>query len=156
MDIQEKIHSTFASVATSMGYNEVHGRIISALMVAGKPLSSEELSKETGYSPSAISLSLDLLELVGIIKKSKNVGDRRVYAQMDGDLLEGLRNAFFFKIKKSVAGTLSEFEKHKMHNHDETTLKTIEALEREVQRFDEYINRLMKVEPPKINISDND
>ncbi len=148
MDIQEKIHSTFAAVATSMGYNEVHGRIISALMVAGKPLSSEELSKETGYSPSAISLSLDLLELVGIIKKSKNVGDRRVYAQLDGDMLEGLRNAFFFKIKKSIASTLSEFEKHR-NNADIDTLKTIEALEREVRRFDEYIDRLIKVEPPK-------
>jgi DNA-binding transcriptional regulator GbsR (MarR family) len=148
MDIQEKIHSTFAAVATSMGYNEVHGRIISVLMVAGKPLSSEELSRETGYSPSAISLSLDLLELVGIIKKLKNVGDRRVYAQMDGDLLEGLRNAFFFKIKKSIASTLSEFERHR-NSADVDTLKTIEALEHEVRRFDEYIDRLIKVEPPK-------
>ena len=148
MDITEKIHSTFASVATSMGYNEVHGRIISALMVAGKPLSSEELSKETGYSPSAISLSLDLLELVGIVRKVKNAGDRRVYAQMDGDMLEGLRNAFFFKIKKNIASTLSEFERHRQGS-DEQTLRTIEALEREVRRFDEYINRLMSIEPPK-------
>ena len=149
MEIHEKIHSTFSSVATSMGYNEVHGRIISALMVAGKPLSSEEIRKERGYSPSAVSLSLDLLELVGIVKKMKTAGDRRVYAQMDGDLLEGLRNAFFFKIKKNIASTLSEFEKHKAHNHDAETLKTIESLEHEVRRFDEYINRLMKVEPPK-------
>ncbi len=149
MEIQEKVHSTFASVATSMGYSEVHGRIISVLMAAGKPLSSEEISRETGYSPSAVSLSLDLLELVGIVKKVKNVGDRRVYAQMDGDLLEGLRNAFFFKIKKNIAGTLNEFDQHKAHNHDDNTLKMIETLEREVRRFDEYINNLMKVEPPK-------
>ncbi len=147
MEIHEKIHSTFAAVATSMGYNEVHGRIISVLMVAGRPLSSEEISNETGYSPSAISLSLDLLELVGIVKKIKNAGDRRVYAQMDGDLLEGLRNAFFFKIKKNIASTLSEFEKHRQSS-DKETLQTIEALEHEVRRFGEYINNLIKVDPP--------
>ena len=44
----EKIHSTFAAVATSLGYSEVHGRIIAALLVNQEPLSLQELSEKTG------------------------------------------------------------------------------------------------------------
>ncbi len=68
-NIEEHIYSTFASIASAIGYSEVHGRIIAALLVSDRPLSLEELSKKTNYSLAAISLSLDLLEIIGMIKK---------------------------------------------------------------------------------------
>lgn len=145
----ERIHSAFAGVASSMGYSEMHGRVISALMLSDKPLSSEELSKETGYSPSAISLSLDLLELVGIVKKVKNTGDRRLYARLDGDLIEGLRGAFFFKLRKNITGILDEFAQYRAATEDEKMLATIGTLEKEVRRLDEYVKRLAAVEVPR-------
>ena len=62
-EVEKEIYSTFAEVAKGIGYSEIHGRIIGALMVGGKRLSLQELSKRTGYSASTISLSLELLEL---------------------------------------------------------------------------------------------
>ena len=54
-DIQNKIYSTFASVASSIGYSPLHGKIIGVLLVKNRPISLQDLAKETGYSPSMLS-----------------------------------------------------------------------------------------------------
>ena len=61
--VQERIYSTFGEVASSIGYSPIHGRIIGALLVNGGELSLQAVARETGYSLSMVSLSLDLLEL---------------------------------------------------------------------------------------------
>ena len=147
MNGEEKIHSTFASVATSLGYSEVHGRIISALLVAGQPLSLEELTQQTKYSPASISLSLDLLEIIGIVKKMKDRGDRKLYAKLDGDLIEGLRSAMMLKLQKEITNTLDELSA--IRNSDIKTKKAVAAVEKEVRRLQEYIKRLSEVPVPK-------
>ncbi|HLD38741.1 MAG TPA: hypothetical protein VJB05_00320 [archaeon] len=147
MNGEEKIHSTFASVAASLGYSEVHGRIISALLVAGQPLSLEELTQQTKYSPASISLSLDLLEIIGIIKKMKDRGDRKLYAKLDGDLIEGVRNAMMLKLQKEITNTLDEL--NTIRNSDTKTKKAVAAVEKEVRRLQEYIQRLSEVPVPK-------
>ncbi|MBI3190707.1 hypothetical protein HYZ41_03310 [archaeon] len=143
---EEKIYSTFSSVASSMGYSEVHGRIISALLVTGKPMSMDDLIKVTKYSAASISLSLDLLEILGIVKKFRQKGDRKIYVRLDGDLIEGLRNAMLLKLRKEIAQTLNEFESMKT---DENSKKTIKAIEKEVKRLREYVDRLSEVSLPK-------
>jgi DNA-binding transcriptional regulator GbsR (MarR family) len=143
--MEEKIHTIFASVASSLGYSEVHGRIISALMVAQKPLSLDELVKQTKYSPASISLSLDLLEIMGIVKKMRDRGDRKLYARLEGDLIEGLRNAMVIKLQKEITGTLSELSQFKT---DSKTRNAAAALEKEVRRLQEYVQRLSEVPVP--------
>ena len=145
-DFQEKIHSTFTSIASSLGYSEVHGRIISALLISGKEMSMDDIVKSTKYSAASISLSLDLLELVGIIKKFRRRGDRKLYVRLDGDLLEGLRNALLLKLHKEIAHTLNEFEDMK---GDEKSKKSVRTIEKEVRRLQEYVTRLSKVPVPK-------
>jgi DNA-binding transcriptional regulator GbsR (MarR family) len=145
-EINDKIYGTFSAVATSLGYSEVHGRIISCMLVEDRTLSMDELSKITGYSPASISPSLDLLELVGIVKKVKVKGDRRLYARLDGDLLEGLRNALLLKLKKEIVRTLDELSVMKTNKRNS---KTIAAIEGELRRLDVYVKRLSEVPLPK-------
>ena len=142
----EKIYSTFSSVASALGYSEVHGRIISAMLVAGKPMCMDELVKETGYSSASISLSLDLLEIIGIVKKFRNHGDRKLYVKLDGDLIEGMRSAFLMKLRKEISVTLSELDEMKT---DEKSRNTIKLLDKEVRRLQEYVTRLSEVPIPK-------
>lgn len=145
---EERILRTFASVASSLGYSDVHGRILAVLLAADKPLSLQELSRKTGYSDSAISLSLDLLELVGLIRKIKNIGDRKLYVSLEGDLLDGLRRALMLKVQKEIIVSLAEFENYKNLN-DAKTKRTIEILEKEIRRLQQYVNSLAEVEIPK-------
>jgi len=150
-DIEKDIYSSFATLASTIGYSEIHGRTIAALMVYGKKLSLQDLAKKTGYSISTLSLSLDLLEFFGMIKKIKNAGDRKLYIELHGDLLEGLKKAFIVRIQKSVNDSLKRFENYKENlkafkNKDSKRVMTaLNILEEDVKRLDKYINLLSKL-----------
>jgi len=142
MDAEKEIYSLFSSVTSALGYSEVHGRIIAALLVAKRPLSLDELSKKIGYSTSSVSLSLDFLELLDVIKRVKKPKDKKLYVELQGDLLDCLRKVVLFKTKKNVETTLEEFKKHSASN------SSIKVLEKELLRLKKYIELLSKVKLP--------
>ena len=148
-DIGKKIFATFGNVASSLGFSEVHGMIIGAVLVANRPLSLQDIAKRTGYSLSSISVSIDLLELVGVVRKIKNLGDRKIYVKLEGDLIESLKKAFMLKIQKEIFLTKAELGKYRSAAKDQNMKRTVEILEREVNRLQAYINRLAEIELPK-------
>ena len=128
--------------------------IIGALLVNNKRLSLQELAEETGYSLSTVSLSLDFLEVMGMIKKVKNVGDRKLYIELQGDLLEGLKRAFVLNLQKNISGTLENFERSKTDldgiksEESKKVRKALETLEGQVKRLENYINMFSKLKLP--------
>ncbi len=153
-DIERKIFNTFAEVARSIGYSPLHGKLIGVLLVKGKPVSLQELAKETGYSAGMVSLSLDLLELLSVIKRVKKEGDRQLYISLAGDLLECLKNAITLKVEKSIKESLIDFEAAKDQlskmkgEQTENTKKTLEILESELNRLHKYISLLSEIRLP--------
>ena len=145
MDAEKEIYSLFSNVASELGYSEVHGRLIAALLVEGKPLSMDELKERIGYSASSISLSLDFLEMLDVIRRIKKPSDKKLYIELQGDLLDCLRKAILFKAERNIDATLKEFEKYK--NGD--TKNIVKVLEKEIRRLKRYINLLSKVKLPK-------
>lgn len=154
--IKARLYSSFANVAALMGYSEVHGRIIAALSGAGEPMSLSDLAKETGYSLSSISTSLDLLEVLGMVRKVKVAGDRRVYVQLEGDLLEGLKRAVVMKGKEGVGNAFSEFKHYEAalatlpDDADRAKVANILAtLRGELEMLQAYLDLLGEIQLPK-------
>lgn len=155
-DIEEKIYSTFSDVASSIGYSPLHGKIIGVLLVKGKSISLQDLAKETGYSLSMISLSLDFLEILGVIKKVKKTGDRKLYLSLHGDLLEALKTAIVLRTSKSIKTSLADFELAKNDlekisensREKESAIKTIDVLENEIKRLKKYMDILSEIRLP--------
>lgn len=153
-DIEKKIFSTFSDVATSLGYSSLHGKIIGVLLVKGKPMSLQELAKETGYSTSMISLSSDLLEVLGVVKKIKKTADRKLYIELSSDLLECLKNAIILKSRKSIRNTLQDFRSmerkiEKLPLEERKNIKkTISILEDQIKRLDKYLKLIEEIKLP--------
>jgi len=154
-EIERKILSTFSDTANALGYSPLHGSIIGVLLVRDKPMSLQEIAQETGYSTSMVSLSLDLLEVLAVIKKIKKTGDRKLYIQLDGDLLEVLKNAIIIKMSKSINGSLADFaESRKQLNSvgngadRERIRKKLDILEKELKRLKTYVDILSDVKLP--------
>jgi len=145
MDTEKEVYSLFSNVASSLGYSEVHGRIIAAMLVERKPMSLDKLRTKIGYSSSSVSLSLDFLEMIGVVRRVKKPLDKKLYIKLQGDLLECLRRVILFKAQKNIDSTLEEFEKYK-NNSD--MKRTVNVLEKELKRFERYINLLSKVKLP--------
>ena len=152
--VQERIFSIFSELASTLGYSPIHGKIIGALLVEGKPVSMQELARKTRYSTGMISLSLDLLEVLGVIKKIKKTGDRKLYVKLYGDLLEILKNAVIIKVKKGIVESLRDLEENKKEvmklggAERKNMENTIKILEKEIKRLEHYINLLSDIRLP--------
>jgi DNA-binding transcriptional regulator GbsR (MarR family) len=152
--VGEGVLSIFSELAGMLGYSPIHGRIIGALLAETKPVSLEELARRTSYSTGMISLSLDLLEVLGAIKRVKKPGDRRLYVQLEGDLLTILKRAVTTRVKQGVEGSLRDLkekrrEVEKLQGKDkEYLLKTLDILERDIRRLEKYVNLLSGIRLP--------
>ncbi len=152
--LEKKIMSNFAAVAETIGYSPLHGKIIGVLLIRDKPISLQDLAKETGYSSSMISLSLDFLEVMEVVKKVKKAGDRKLYVRLNGDLLDILKKAVVVRVKKTLADSLKEFDESREHlegldkDEQKRIKRIIDVLEKEIKRLDYYINMLAQIKLP--------
>lgn len=153
--IQERIYSAFAEVARTIGYSPIHGKIIGALLVNGGELSLQAVARETSYSISMVSLSLDLLELMGIIRKSRKPGDRNLYISLQGDLLETLKDAIVMRIRKSIDTIMEDFRNSRDEirslppEESEKVRASIRILEGEIRRLESYVGMLSSARLPR-------
>lgn len=138
----KQLCETFAEIAKSLGYSELHGLIIANLLVENK-LSLEELRKRTGYSLSSISASIDLLEILGMVRKERK--GKKVYANFNGDILEALKNLMLLKIKKSIVLAKKEFKQYEKKLKNKKSKKAIQILSKEIKRLEKYIDKLAEV-----------
>jgi DNA-binding transcriptional regulator GbsR (MarR family) len=153
--LEAEILTVFSGLAGSIGYSPIHGKIIGALLVEGKALSLQELAERTDYSPGMVSLSLDLLEVLGVVKRVKKTGDRKLYIKLEGDLLEVLKNAVAIKVRKGIEHSLADVsEKRKKvaamkeSEERERLAKTLDAFERELRRLSRYVSLLSGMKLP--------
>ncbi|MDI6826161.1 MAG: hypothetical protein QMD36_03135 [Candidatus Aenigmarchaeota archaeon] len=153
-EIKEKIYSIFANIANSLGYSEVYGRIIACLLIHEGPVALNDIAKETGYSSSMVSLSVDFLENIGMVKRVKKPADKKLYLQSSGSLLDGLKKAVLMKIEKNVSDSLQKYELYKRElkkirsMESERLLKAIEKLGKEIKKLDSYVKILSKFKLP--------
>ncbi|MCD6476732.1 MAG: hypothetical protein J7K26_01010 [Candidatus Aenigmarchaeota archaeon] len=147
-NIEKEIVNSFANIATTIGYSDIHGKIIAELLVKGEPMSLKELSKKIGCSLSTISLSLDLLDVFGIIRKIKKSKDRNLYIELQGSLLKGLKTAFLVRIENSIHDTLEKFElyeKELKKSKNKKSLKALKILKNEIKKLERYMKLLNKI-----------
>jgi DNA-binding transcriptional regulator GbsR (MarR family) len=153
-EIEKSILDTFSELAKSIGLSPVHGNIIGSLIVGGGSMSLQDMSKRTGYSTSMISLSMDFLEILGIVRKVKKARDRRLYIELNGNLLESLKKIFLMRVKKGIAGSLADFANAKARlakaqgEGKKDVLSAIEMLEKEIKRLDKYVTLLSAMKLP--------
>ena len=153
-EIEKSILETFSDLAKSMGFSPIHGNIIGSLIIGGGSMTLQEMAKKTGYSASMISLSMDLLEMLGIVRKVKKSCDRKLYIELTGDLLESLKKVFLMRVKKGISGSLHAFGDSKdrlsrLHGKEkEEVLKAINLLEKEIKRLDTYVTLLSGMKLP--------
>jgi len=153
--LEADIIDTFSDITSHLGYNSTHGKILAVLLMQKGPISLTELAKKTGYSISSISISLDFLELFGMIKKIKRPHDRKLYVELTGDLLEGLKTAVVLKLQTGITRVNSKFsmykgELSKSKSEDaRRLLASVKKLERELNRMDKYVAQLSAIELPK-------
>lgn len=151
-EIESNITETFGNIASTLGYSNLHGKILAVLTMEGKSISIQDIADKLKYSLSTISLSVDFLEALGVIKKMRKNSDRKVYVQLAADLMECLRKVILVKVEKSIDDSLRDFEtaKRKLEAKKEARadklLKTINLLEKESKKLKGFLDLIKTVD----------
>ncbi len=109
----------FIQVFRNFGLDTLGAKLIGALFLEPGELSLDELSNRTGYSLASVSSKLKSFESLGLIKRLKKPGSKKIYYYMDSDVTVIMRNKFrafnnlYFEPAKKVLPTLIERNKNK-------------------------------------------
>lgn len=133
-------HKIFCSLVETLGYSRVHAAILSCLFVR-KEMSLREIAEKTGYSLPAVSLSLDMLELLGLIRRFRKDKSKEIFVAIEGDLLLALKEIVLMKINRGISKALDELKKE---GGDEA-----EKIEKEILRLKKYVSALNEVGVPE-------
>ncbi len=145
---EEEFMDLVMSVAKAKGADELTARIVAVLFIEPKEISLEELSKRTGYSLSAISMSMKFMEKTPFIRRIKLPGSKKVYFYMEKDLF----GIFMRHIKmenelalKPMKERLPEIiKRYRKENYPKEELKILEMHYNNVMIFSDLMNKMVE------------
>ena len=111
----EDLLDNFELLFKARGMSALHGRVFGTLLISDKALSQEEIAEKTGYSIPAISIALDELSRLRLIRKERKSGDRKYYYSTDAKLSQ-----IFYSFLESI--------------HDEHVVPFLRALRSKKQK----------------------
>ena len=121
-----------AGLVENWGMVGAAGRIYGVLLLSNKPLSMEDISKESGYSASSVCQYMRLLENYGDVKRTKRPGSKKVYFEVDLDFERVLNKQFRYLLEYVTANidmmdrSMKEYNKLKEKVEDAKLRKEIE------------------------------
>ncbi len=128
--------ANFEVLFKARGLSAVHGRVFGTLLLSGAQMTQKQIARESGYSVPAVSIALDELVKLGLVKKRKK--QRTFYYSADADLPK-IMHDFLKTIKKDyVEPFLREIKEY-------PRTEPVKKFEKSMKNLDNYLSRLLEV-----------
>lgn len=145
---KEEFMELVMSIAKAKGADELTSRIISTLFIEPKEISLDELAKRTGYSLSAISMSMKLIEKTPFIKRIKVPGSKKVYFYMEKDLfgifMRHIKMENELALKPMMEKLPEIIKRYKRENYPKEELKILEMHYNNVMIFGDLMKKMVE------------
>jgi DNA-binding transcriptional regulator GbsR (MarR family) len=91
---EEVLYRKGVEVGRKMGGNTLTAKVYTELFLEPSPISLEELSEKTGYSLASVSNAVRILQDVKKIRRIKHPGSKKVYVELEKDIVLTLHQHF--------------------------------------------------------------
>ena len=151
-DIDRDFERAFVEIGNSYGVSPSYSRILFYLQINDE-ISMDDLAKKTGYSLATISNNIRLLENMGVVKRIKYPGSKKIYLRMEHNTTSIIKKAIMAKYELQIK-PLKEMlpyikERYAKANVDKKVvtkrIKAIERLEDKIEFFDKIANFILEV-----------
>ncbi|WP_269850600.1 GbsR/MarR family transcriptional regulator [Methanosarcina horonobensis] len=112
------------------GLDELTSQILAVLFIEPEEIPLEELAEKTGYSLSAVSTASKFLASIGLIKKFRKPGSKKVYLFMEKDMISiGVRilrakyENVILPTKQVLPGIIEAYKKKKIPKRPQKSWK---------------------------------
>jgi DNA-binding transcriptional regulator GbsR (MarR family) len=137
-------------IQRAKGLDELSSKLIGALFIEPHEITLDELKERTGYSLSALCMSMKFLEKIGIVERSKKPGSKKVYFYMKKDMssmlmeiVKKLENNVSM-LKSRIPGIIEKYKLEKSKSSKEE-LKILEDYYKQLMMFERIMKRMTEM-----------
>ena len=151
---KEEFIELMVEIQREKGLDELSSKLIGIMFIEPHDVTLEELSKRTGYSLSAVCTSMKFLEKLGLIKRFKKPGSRKLYFFMGKDMPSMLTEMvkrfekYTSTLKTRIPGIIEAYRKEKSKSSREE-LKIVEKYYEQLILFDNMMKKLIEMTETK-------
>jgi DNA-binding transcriptional regulator GbsR (MarR family) len=133
------------------GMDNTNKVIFYNLYLESEAIPMEELAKKTGYSLATVCNKIKFLEHIGLLKKTRKPGSKKIFVYMEKDFLESTKRHFvsqhepFIRTIKEKLPLLIEKYKGKVKSEDDKKkIKLLENLYKQTLKLEVLIKEIIK------------
>jgi DNA-binding transcriptional regulator GbsR (MarR family) len=151
-NLKKEVIEYFVQATRGQGVeDDALATIMGHLYIEPEEICLEELAENTGYSLSTISNKIKVMELSGIIKKSRKPGTKKVFVYMEKDFLEyskkllmRKRVAVFELAKQKVPELIKRYKDKAKTDKQKKRIKIMQDYLHQVEILDKSFEKMIQ------------
>jgi DNA-binding transcriptional regulator GbsR (MarR family) len=147
-DIDSKFLELYQKIGNMQGMNSLFTRIFSILYIEPDEISMDEVAEKTGYSLASISNSIKMLETMGLVRKSRHPGTKKIFLYMEKDFNKLIKLFMIKKQENIISLVKSEVpsiikESKPTSEKSKKKLKILENYYKQILGFEKIVKKII-------------
>jgi len=149
-DIDSRFLALYQKIGSMQGMNSLFIRIFSILYIEPEEISMDEVAEKTGYSLASISNSIKMLETMGLVRKNRRPGTKKIFLYMEKDFNKLTKQIMIKKQENIISMIKSEIpsiikESKPISEKDKKKLKILENYYKQILGFEKVIKKMIEM-----------
>ena len=149
--IEEEFVNLYKEIGKNQGLDDLFLSIFSLTYISPDEIPLEELAKKTGYSLASISNKVKMLETIGMIRKVRKPGTKKVFVKAEKNMIKMFKELTLKKhktgieiIKKKVPGIIENFKNKKLDENQKKRLKILQDYNKQIILIGKLMENMLK------------
>ena len=140
------------------GLGKTAGEMYAVLYLSDEPLSLEEVARSLKVTKGNISIAIRQLEQLGMVKRSRKIGDRRVFFAAETNFWQIARSVLELRHKPEFAETFAMVHESykfagqaKPSQEKDVVVERLQALQEFYRLIDGIVETILSMSPEQLN-----
>jgi len=150
-DIDKDFIEMYRGFGTAMGLDNLFITLFAKLYIEPEELAMDELAKETGYSLASVSNKIKMLEAMGIVKRTRKPGSKKIFLYAEKDFLKMTKNHLVKKeencinfVKAKLPDIIKKYKNKVKTERAKGKLRILENYYNQILKFESLIANIRK------------
>ena len=138
-NIEQDFIVFLSKAGSNQGMDPLTIKLFALIYIDPEDIAIDELAKRTGYSLASISNKVKILQTLGIIRKIKKPGSKKLFVRIEKNVLKIHRDIMIIKeaigtkiAKELLPELLMKYKNKKLNNEEKKKLKIIEEYHKQI------------------------
>lgn len=149
--LEEEFTQFNMRVMEGMGFDSISSKLFAFTFLEPDEMSLEDLEKKTGYSAASVCNKMQFMEKLGLVKRIKKPGTKKVYYYADKDFSEMMKikvNIAFEKeinpAKEILPKIIEKHQNKQLSGKEKKRFEKVKDYYTQIIKFEKVLKKFMK------------